>query len=574
MRPQEISNHAFSSRLPTRKSAYLMLAGAALVFAPKVHNASAAPFTWTGLNDQNWATSGNWSTGGASASLTTGQNLAYAGTTAPATSNNNFTAGDTWATIAFNSGAASYTLTGNGIGLNASSATTVINNGSALQTIDLPLTMTSGGRTIEAAAGNIVIADGLAGTAGEFFGQNPTFTGTNAAPVATGVVVLDSVATYTQSSTVTNATNIDSSTLQIGAGGSLTFATSFTGALEGYVVLGNSSLETSGVLELGDSTAPVNQTVNSIATSGTGTSNAVIGGNSGISTLNIDYLNPAKIDTIAATLGGSGTNQNNLALDINSGVGATCTVTLTASNTYVGNTTIAAGTLALGANGSITKSPLIIVGLTAASPATFNVSAVSGGFSLANGQALEGGGTVVGALNVANGSTLSPGNSPGTLTDNGNVTYSGGGSYLWQINEADGTQGADPGWDLHSITGTLNIAATSATLFNIDITSLTLADIAGPTADFNPESDYTWTIATASGGITNFSASDFNLDTTGFANSTAGSVQNGSFSITTSGNNLELVYTGAVVPEPTTVAGALALGAVGLLARRRRAERT
>jgi hypothetical protein len=170
-------------------------------------------------------------------------------------------------------------------------------------------------------------------------------------------------------------------------------------------------------------------------------------------------------------------------------------------------------------------------------------------------------------VNVANGSTLSPGNSPGTLTDSGAVTYGGGGTYLWQMNQADGTAGADPGWDLDSITGALNIAATSGNKFNIDITSLTTGDAAGPASDFDPTQSYSWVIASAAGGITAFDPTAFNLETSHFANS-----YSGTFGIATSGNNLELTYTGAPVPEPTGIAAAIAAGTVGLLSRRRRAQ--
>jgi fibronectin-binding autotransporter adhesin len=228
------------------------------------------------------------------------------------------------------------------------------------------------------------------------------------------------------------------------------------------------------------------------------------------------------------------------------------TTTLTGVNTFSGNTTISAGQLALGSTGSIADSPLITVGTSAGSSAQFNVSAVTGGFSLASGQTLKGGGTVVGALTVGSSSTLSPGNSPGTIFNTGNVTYSTGGSYVWEINNTSGTQGADPGWDTQSITGTLNITATSGSPFTIDINSLTTGDVAGAAANFNKLQNYTWNLATASGGITGFSASDFVLNDAGFANSISGLSQNGSFGITTSGNNLELTYTAAVNTTPTT----------------------
>ena len=94
-------------------------------------------------------------------------------------------------------------------------------------------------------------------------------------------------------------------------------------------------------------------------------------------------------------------------------------LTLTNANTYTGNTTVSNGTLALSGSGSIATSPnLIVVG-----GATLDVTAVSGGFTLAANQTLKGNGTVTGPITI-NG-TLSPGASIGTLTLNGAATNNG-----------------------------------------------------------------------------------------------------------------------------------------------------
>lgn len=117
---------------------------------------------------------------------------------------------------------------------------------------------------------------------------------------------------------------------------------------------------------------------------------------------------------------------------------------------------------------------------------------------------------------------------------------------------ADGTGGADPGWDICDITGVLNITAGSGTDFTIDLTTLTLGNLAGAMDAFNPASNHAWTIATADGGITGFDASDFILSLTGF-----GSAYAGTFGIVQNGNNISLIYTGAIVsngsvPEPAS----------------------
>lgn len=548
----------------SRKLKSFVLASAALAVAPTLHLASAANVTWTDASgvDNNWQTVGNWtSAGNASATVAAGSVLVWAGTTSNLTSNNNLTSTVAFNDLVFNSGAAAYTLTGTTITVSASTAPQIVNNSTSLETLDFATLMLEGGRTINAATGPIAVDCPITGTTGGVQYGLATAGSSNSA------VIINAPQTYTTTSNGTAGTAINDGTLQVGASGNLPSVTTSMANETGYVTLG-SVAGTNGVLILGDSTGAVNQTVNSLVTASASTtaSDLVEGGNpAAISTLNIDYLNTAATSTSHATFGSGvagASAQNNLALT-KSGAGST--VSLTAVNTYVGNTTIAAGTLALANGASIAKSPVIIVGLTTATPAKFDVSAITAGFSLASGQTLEGDGTVVGALAVASGSTLSPGDSPGTLSNTGNVTYSGGGSYLWQINEADGTQGADPGWDTQAITGTLAIGATSGSPFNIDITSLTTGDVAGPAVDFDPNSNYTWTIASATGGITGFDPTAFNLDTSAFANTTAGV-----FGITTSGNNLEVTYTSIPVPEPTGIAAVVGASLVMLLAHRRR----
>ena len=100
-------------------------------------------------------------------------------------------------------------------------------------------------------------------------------------------------------------------------------------------------------------------------------------------------------------------------LNIGSASAATAgTVLLAGTNTYTGNTTVYLGTLKLGATGSLPNTPQI----TIASSATFDVSAVVGGFTLGAAQTLNGNGSVNGVL--INNGTIAPGTnaSIGTLT--------------------------------------------------------------------------------------------------------------------------------------------------------------
>jgi len=99
------------------------------------------------------------------------------------------------------------------------------------------------------------------------------------------------------------------------------------------------------------------------------------------------------------------------------------TLTLSGTNTYSGITTISAGTLALGATGSISNSAAINL-----AGGTFNVSQVSGGFSLntSPSQTLNGSGTVNGSV-TALASQIIPGNigAGGHLLFNNGLTLNG-----------------------------------------------------------------------------------------------------------------------------------------------------
>jgi autotransporter-associated beta strand protein len=184
------------------------------------------------------------------------------------------------------------------------------------------------------------------------------------------------------------------------------------------------------------------------------------------------------------------------------------------ANSYSGATTISVGNLQV--NGSDANSAVTI-----ASAAT-----------------LSGGGTV-GTVVVNSGATNSPGASaPGTLTS-GTETWAGGGNYIWEINNAAGTKGVNSDW--LNLSGALNITATSGSKFNLRLVSLTPANATGQVVNFDNTLTYVWTIASASGGITGFNAASFNLITTSFQNALGA----GTFTLSQSGNDLNLIFTSA-----------------------------
>jgi autotransporter-associated beta strand protein len=134
----------------------------------------------------------------------------------------------------------------------------------------------------------------------------------------------------------------------------------------------------------------------------------------------------------------------------------TGTLTLNGVNTYNGKTTVAGGSLALGAGGSIADSSEI-----ALNGGNFNVSAVAG-FSTGAAQALTGnGGSVTGSITV-NG-TLAIGNSAGTMTFNNDLTVGGLAQSNFEITDTsfalgtfDLAQGGD-GSQKVTFGGTLNL---------------------------------------------------------------------------------------------------------------------
>ena len=227
----------------------------------------------------------------------------------------------------------------------------------------------------------------------------------------------------------------------------------------------------------------------------------------------------------------------------------TGTLTLTGTNTYTGATTVTAGLLTV--NGNIASSSLTTVGA---------------------GATLGGSGTV-GTLVVQSRATIAPGNSPGTLTVDGNVTWQAGGNYNWQLVDALGTAGT--GWDTLAISGVLDLTAlSSVNPFNLNLWSLSSAEATtGDAQNFDSGGNFSWTIATAAGGITGFDSDDYIIyseainGTNGFTNDLGG----GSFSlVVVDGNQLNLVYQQtSAVPEPSNYLALLVLLSNGLFLRRR-----
>ena len=276
-----------------------------VLYSASVYSGKAA---WTSGASGSWVTGSNWAdtlgggvagSPGVDGALSIGDTATFgnvAGSPASLTVSLNGTS-PTLAGITFNSSATAYTIAaGSGGSITLQGAATPVD------------VSTSFSPTISAA---------LAGS-----GLNKTGTGT---------LILSGASSYT------GATEISNGAIQITGGNDrLPTTTALT--------LGNGTA--SGKLILGDATTARNQTLAGLTTTGTGTANSVVGAAAANSVLTVNLTSNS---TYAGTLGGPGANENNLTL-AKSGAG---TLILTGTNTYIGGTTLTAGSLNLGSANAI-----------------------------------------------------------------------------------------------------------------------------------------------------------------------------------------------------------------------------
>ena len=223
------------------------------------------------------------------------------------------------------------------------------------------------------------------------------------------------------------------------------------------------------------------------------------------------------------------------------------TVTLNADNTFIGTTSINTGTLAIGATGTLANTSTI----TVASGATFDVSAVAGGWTLGAAQTLTGGGGVTGNATIAG--THRPGTGLGSQAFTGDLGYTSGSIFAWDLTQSS----TSAGFDTVSATGAITVSGGS--VFHIVLGSSVLDDMADPGNTFwnlAPYHTVNWDLADI------FDGASFTAAFSGVTTSENVSAY-GSFSISSS------TLTWTAIPEPTSALAGLLLGA-GLLRRRRR----
>ncbi|HRJ70882.1 MAG TPA: autotransporter-associated beta strand repeat-containing protein [Terrimicrobiaceae bacterium] len=389
-----------------------------------------------------------------------------------------------------------------------------------------------------------------------------------------GILTLRDSTTNTLSLNI-NTLNVDGGTVRLGfnstglTGFTATNATIGGGTFNSFMVEGGTA--TIQNLSLTNAASVVNIRYNSNATTTTGTGTLRVNSLSGTTgTIRaLDASDNAVLGILSIQSTGSA-SYSGLIANRSSGTNGvlrvaksgTGTQVFGGNNTYSGGTSITAGTLVLAHNNAAGTGGVTIDGgnLRVASGVTVANTISFGG----SGGRLSGGGTVGSAVVLTNvNQTLAPGESPGILNFAVSESWDAF-TYQWELNDWTGTT-AGTNFDRIAITGGLDLTGDSAGSYILDITSLTLSNVAGLVGNFT-DADNSWTILTTTSGITGFNASYWNIVTANFSSSPA-ATGNWSLALGNGGNDLVLSY--SVVPEPRTTALAVA-GLCLLLWRSRR----
>ena len=423
------------AQLPRLYCAVLQSLFAAIVlaalFAP-LESARATNTTWSaGGTDNNWSTPSNWAT-----ALVSGNGLTYNGSgNGKLTSNNDETAGTlNVAGITFAAGSGLYNLTGNSINLTGG----ITNNASAVETVNLPMVLTTAGETLTATGTDLVINGNVSSSGAYGFtvagphvvtlGGSDNYTGGTS--INSGGV-LDVTGTINGGGTITDggtlnlesAGAINGSTISVSAGHVLneTVVNAITGAsnFNGNNIQGTANLTVAnnftgavivtqgGTLLLGDA--------NAIASS----SGLNLGSGGHTATLELRNDSNTTFNGFTTTLAGNGS-------------GAVVTINVDHTSAGTGNT------LTLGAISTNAS------GFTVTNGDNYNLAtgiiteaATSGnGFSLTNN--MTNGVTTVGGITLPNGTELTNflGTSVSGTTSVGTMTEGGGSQAAVFVNTA------------------------------------------------------------------------------------------------------------------------------------------
>ena len=121
-----------------------------------------------------------------------------------------------------------------------------------------------------------------------------------------------------------------------------------------------------------------------------------------------------------------------------------------------------------------------------------------------------------------------------------------GSAFVFQVQNARGAAGT--AYDTVQAGGALTLSAGTAvgSQITVSVSSVGTDGTSGSAANFDPTQNYQFVLVQANGGILGYTAGEFDVDSTGFANALDG----GSFSVVENGNDLLLEFN--AVPEPGT----------------------
>ena len=374
-----------------------------------------------------------------------------------------------------------------------------------------------------------------------------------------GNLTLDSTNSFTLSGTISGGGQIT----EIGAG-----SVKLTGA---NPLFSGDFTVSEGTLDVGNDSALSAALLNVYGTANFLTAAPSVGSLNGEGTVNLNSavltINGNGSGIFWGPIGGTG------GLVLNSG-----NLSLRGDNTYSGGTTINGSalyptTLIAGSSAALGTGPVSVLGgslylnnnATLTNPLTFGSGTIGGlgTFAPAGGVVIGPSQTVVpGISNNFTGDIYNT--AIGTLTFGTGLTLASGGTWQWELGNASGVAGT--GWDELLVTGTLTITSTPGAPFYLTISPVDIeSPYTGPRV-FNNSQSYSWTIASASGGITGFDPNAISLDSSRFASL----LGTGQFFLTQTGNDLFLNF--SPVPEPSTYA-LMGLGLSVVLVGLRRRKR-
>jgi hypothetical protein len=188
--------------------------------------------------------------------------------------------------------------------------------------------------------------------------------------------------------------------------------------------------------------------------------------------------------------------------------------------------------------GSIANVSSLTIGGAGGSALLENAASISASniIAIASNGTLAGNTLIIAPGLVVNG-TISPGvNGVGAITNSGITTMGAGGNFDVALVDALGAPGT--GWDFLQSGGSLNVQATNTNPFTIQLESFGTSG-PGVATNFSFNTNYDWVIATADGGLVNFSSDKFSVNNSQFQNDLAG----GYFYVRSNGNSLVLSFT-------------------------------